>query len=198
MRPYSEDLRERAVQRAEAGETIREIAAALRISPSCVSKWRKRQRETGSLAPDQMGGHKPRTLVGEHAEWLRARQDQHGTTARVGPSRATAGCARAAWLLEDADLHRRPEARPRRCPLRDRRTDQRRPVHRLCRAGAGADAGSGRHRHPRQPRQPQGTARSPCHPPGRRTPAVSAALQPGPEPGPGHCPGRSSLPSSST
>ena len=51
MRPYSEDLRERAVQRAEAGETIREIAAALRISPSCVSKWRKRQRETGSLAP---------------------------------------------------------------------------------------------------------------------------------------------------
>ena len=55
MRPYSEDLRERAVQRAEAGETIREIAAALRISPSCVSKWRKRQRETGSLAPDQAG-----------------------------------------------------------------------------------------------------------------------------------------------
>ena len=62
MRPYSEDLRERAVQRAEAGETIREIATALRISPSCVSKWRKRQRETGSLAPDQVGGHKPRTL----------------------------------------------------------------------------------------------------------------------------------------
>ncbi len=51
MRPYSEDLRERAVQRAEAGETIRSIAAALRISPSCVSKWRKRQRETGALTP---------------------------------------------------------------------------------------------------------------------------------------------------
>ncbi|WP_207018003.1 helix-turn-helix domain-containing protein [Roseococcus suduntuyensis] len=30
------------VHRAEAGETIREIASALRISPSCVSKWRKR------------------------------------------------------------------------------------------------------------------------------------------------------------
>ncbi|MFN9094898.1 MAG: helix-turn-helix domain-containing protein [Alphaproteobacteria bacterium] len=38
MRPYSEDLRERAVQRAEAGKTIRSIAAALCISPSCVSK----------------------------------------------------------------------------------------------------------------------------------------------------------------
>jgi transposase-like protein len=47
MHPYSEGLREGAVQRAEAGETIRSIATALQISPSCVSKWRKRQRETG-------------------------------------------------------------------------------------------------------------------------------------------------------
>jgi putative transposase len=34
---YSMDLRERALARKEAGETNREIAAALRISPSCVS-----------------------------------------------------------------------------------------------------------------------------------------------------------------
>jgi putative transposase len=73
MRPYSKDLRERAVQRAEAGETIRSIAAALRISPSCVSKWRKRQRETGALTPGQMGGHKARSLSGACADWLRAR-----------------------------------------------------------------------------------------------------------------------------
>jgi transposase len=68
MRLYSEDLRERAVQRAEAGETIRSIAAALRVSPSCVSKWRKRQRETGALTPGQMGGHKPRILSGACAD----------------------------------------------------------------------------------------------------------------------------------
>jgi hypothetical protein len=37
-RPYPKDLLERAVQHAEAGETIRSIAAALRISPSCVFK----------------------------------------------------------------------------------------------------------------------------------------------------------------
>jgi len=67
------DLRERALARKEAGETNREIAAALRISPSCVSKWTKRQRETGSLAPAQIGGYKPRTLSGESADWLRAR-----------------------------------------------------------------------------------------------------------------------------
>jgi putative transposase len=36
--PYSLDLRERALARKEAGETNRGIAAALRISPSCVCK----------------------------------------------------------------------------------------------------------------------------------------------------------------
>src|SRR5438094_615159 len=49
--PYSEDLRERALARAEAGETIRMIAQALAISPSCVSKWRKLKRETGTQTP---------------------------------------------------------------------------------------------------------------------------------------------------
>jgi len=82
MRPFSEDLRERAVARAEAGETIRSIAAALRISPSCVSKWRKRLRETGALSPGQVGGHKPRTLIGENADWLRARVAQGPFTTR--------------------------------------------------------------------------------------------------------------------
>ena len=72
-RPYSEDLRERAVARYEAGETTRSIAAALRISPSCVSKWMKLKRETGSLAPGKIGGHKKRMLSGEPAAWLRER-----------------------------------------------------------------------------------------------------------------------------
>src|ERR1700704_7034572 len=71
--PYSIDLRERALARKARGETNREIAAALSISPSCVSKWTKRKQETGSLAPAQVGGYKPRTLSGDCAEWLRAR-----------------------------------------------------------------------------------------------------------------------------
>ena len=71
--PYSIDLRERAMARKAAGETNREIAAALQIAPSCVSKWGARQRETGSLAAAQVGGYKPRTLAGDCAEWLRAR-----------------------------------------------------------------------------------------------------------------------------
>jgi len=71
--PYSMDLRERALARKAAGETHREIAAALKIAPSCVSKWVRRERETGSAAPAQVGGYKPRTLSGEIAEWLRLR-----------------------------------------------------------------------------------------------------------------------------
>src|SRR5207245_2866281 len=57
-RPYSEDIRERALARADAGETVCSIAAALRISPSCVTKWKNLRRETGGLSPGKIGGHK--------------------------------------------------------------------------------------------------------------------------------------------
>src|SRR3977135_758242 len=71
--PYSIDLRERALARKEGGESNRESAAALRIGPLCFSKWTKRRGETGSWAPAQIGGYKPRTLSGDCAQWLRAR-----------------------------------------------------------------------------------------------------------------------------
>lgn len=71
--PYSMDLRERALARKAAGETHAEIAAALDIAPSCISKWAKRERETGSAAPAQIGGYKRRVLSGEPADWLRKR-----------------------------------------------------------------------------------------------------------------------------
>src|SRR5579871_4756810 len=71
--PYSVDLRERALARKAAGETHRAIAEDLQISPSCLSKWAKHERETGSLEPAQIGGYKPRTLAGETADWLRER-----------------------------------------------------------------------------------------------------------------------------
>src|SRR5574338_1653819 len=35
--------------------------------------WAKRHRCTGSLAPGQMGGHKPKKIRGEHHTWLVAR-----------------------------------------------------------------------------------------------------------------------------
>lgn len=81
-RPYSEDLRERALARSDAGETDRSIAAALMISPSCLPKWRKLRRDTGALKPGKMNGHKKRTLSGATAEWLRWRMRQAPFTTR--------------------------------------------------------------------------------------------------------------------
>ncbi len=72
-RPYSADLRERALARLSVGETTRSIAAALSIASSCVSKWKRRLAETGSLEPGRVGGRQKRTLSGERADWLRER-----------------------------------------------------------------------------------------------------------------------------
>jgi putative transposase len=77
-RAYSTDLRERVVA-AVLGEGLSRHAAAARfgVAPSSAIKWVNRYQETGSVAPDQIGGHKPRTLRGDHRDWLleRMRQD---------------------------------------------------------------------------------------------------------------------------
>jgi transposase len=72
-RPFSDDIRERALARADAGETVRSIAEALEISPSCVTKWKNLRRETGGVSPRQIGGYKKRVLSGANADWLRTR-----------------------------------------------------------------------------------------------------------------------------
>ena len=72
-KPLSMDLRERAMARLDCGEPIRVIAAALGIGASSVSKWSARRKSTGSVAPGKMGGNIPGVLVGETADWLRAR-----------------------------------------------------------------------------------------------------------------------------
>lgn len=76
-RPLSMDLRERAVARVQAGETTRSVGEALGIAPSSVTKWWQRFRETGSVSPGQMGGHRPRILSGANRDWLleRAQRD---------------------------------------------------------------------------------------------------------------------------
>ena len=105
--PYSVDLRERALARKAAGETNREISSSLMISPSCVSKWTKRKRETGSLAPARIGGYKPRTLSGECADWLRERialgpVTLRGLTAELA-ERGIKTQPRAVWVFLHAE-----------------------------------------------------------------------------------------------
>ena len=43
-KPYSMDLRERALTRLEEGETSYEVAAALKVAVSSVIKWAARKR----------------------------------------------------------------------------------------------------------------------------------------------------------
>lgn len=73
-KPCSLDLRERVVAAVEVeGLSRNQAAARFGVAASSAIKWVARFRATGSAAPAKMGGHKPRTLRGEHAEWLIAR-----------------------------------------------------------------------------------------------------------------------------
>jgi transposase len=71
-RPYSVDLRERVVERALAGESIRDVGALFGVSPSTVSKWARRFHASGSVAPGQMGGHKP-VILAIYRDFVHAR-----------------------------------------------------------------------------------------------------------------------------
>jgi putative transposase len=48
MKPYSQDLRERAIAALEAGKTQAEVAAQFSINKSTLEKWWYRWRDTGS------------------------------------------------------------------------------------------------------------------------------------------------------
>lgn len=73
-KPCSLDLRERVVAAVEREGMSRSAAAArFGVPRSSAIKWVARLRATGSVAPGKMGGHKPKTLRDEHAEWLIAR-----------------------------------------------------------------------------------------------------------------------------
>ena len=70
-RPYSQDLRKRAVFAVEREGMSRQAAARrYGVAPSTVIGWVAQFRTKGHLEPGQMGGHKPRTLSGDHRIWL--------------------------------------------------------------------------------------------------------------------------------
>ena len=70
-RPYSNDLRERVVAAVVTGGMSRNRAAEqFGVGISTAINWVKRVRETGSVAPGQMGGHRPKSISGEHRLWL--------------------------------------------------------------------------------------------------------------------------------
>jgi putative transposase len=82
-KPYSIDLRERAVAAVVRDGLSRHRAAAqFGLGVSTVINWVRRYRETGSVSPGQMGGHKPKAIRGEHHDWLAARIREKDFTLR--------------------------------------------------------------------------------------------------------------------
>jgi len=82
-RPYSIDLRERVVAAVESGGmSCHRAAAQFGVSVSSAIKWVRRRRETGSVAPGQMGGHRPKLIAGKHRAWLLGRITEKDFTLR--------------------------------------------------------------------------------------------------------------------
>jgi transposase len=78
--PLSNDLRKRVVAAVLGGESCRSAASRFGVSVFSVVKWSQRYRRTGSVAPDQMGGHRKRVLEPHRAFILeRIRQTPHLT-----------------------------------------------------------------------------------------------------------------------
>lgn len=55
VKPYSIDLRERAVAAMADGEPASVVAERFGVAKSSVIKWHQRYQSTGSVAPDKMG-----------------------------------------------------------------------------------------------------------------------------------------------
>jgi transposase len=72
-KPYSLDLRERVVAAIEGGMSRNQAAKQFGVAISTAILWMQRVEETGSVAPGQMGGHKPKAISRENAVWLSQR-----------------------------------------------------------------------------------------------------------------------------
>ena len=107
-KPYSMDLRERVVAAVEAeGLSRHEAASRFGIGVSTAINWVRRFRETGSVAPGQMGGHKPKAIRDAHEAWLRGRiQGQDFTLRGLVAELAARGLKvdyRAVWNFVHAE-----------------------------------------------------------------------------------------------
>jgi transposase len=82
-KPYSVDLRERVVAAVETGGlSCHRAAGQFGVGVSTAINWVRRLRETGSVAPGQMGGHKPKSIAGAHRAWLLERTKEKDFTLR--------------------------------------------------------------------------------------------------------------------
>jgi transposase len=108
-RPYSLDLRERAVAAVEREGMSRQAAARrFGVAPSTVIGWVSQFRREGHIEPGQMGGHKPKTISGEHRLWLlkRCKADDftlRGLVAELAADRGLKVDYRSVWEFVHAE-----------------------------------------------------------------------------------------------
>ena len=82
-KPYSIDLRDRVVAAVvKDGMSCNRAAKQFGIGISTAINWVRRLRETGSVAPGQVGGHRPKAIAGEHRLWLLQRIEAGDFTLR--------------------------------------------------------------------------------------------------------------------
>jgi putative transposase len=81
-KPYSLDLRKRVVAAVLAGMSRNQAAKHFGVGISTAINWVRRQQETGSVAPGQMGGHRPKAISGEHRLWVLQRTKSGDFTLR--------------------------------------------------------------------------------------------------------------------
>ena len=108
-KPYSEDLRRRAVETILDGATIPEAAEQCGISTSSIVRFLKLHRETGSVSAAKFGGYKDFALA-EHEELVRQMiADQPDITlaeleARLAKKKVTVGKSSISRFLHHLKL----------------------------------------------------------------------------------------------
>ena len=66
----------------KGGLSCHKAAAQFGVGVNTAILWVRRFRATGSFAPGQMGGHKPKAISGKHRDWLLERAKARDFTLR--------------------------------------------------------------------------------------------------------------------
>src|SRR5882757_4296351 len=80
MKAYSRDLRIRALDALDLGTPRPEVIRLFGVSTATLTRWRRRQRETGSLAQSPRSGPPRVKTVGLQAALLARLQDEPDAT----------------------------------------------------------------------------------------------------------------------
>jgi transposase len=88
-RPYSEDLRLRAVALVKDGQSCRAVARLLGLGESTVIRWVRRERQTGSTSAKPIGGRRRFVLLADR-DWLIARMASGAKRNSFNPERRNA------------------------------------------------------------------------------------------------------------